>query len=142
MFDRQEQTDRHSHTDTNTGPHETGGHQGEHQQDGWRRKLCLLDGRAAKETGGRSTGDWRTPRYTSAGVVETGGRSSACRLDKQPMKLKDPKLQFSRRGGGGSSACRMEDHHKILKDIDAHFCRRGEGGSSAAVTAVLRQCES
>ena len=97
MFDRQEHPDRHSHTDTNTGPHETGGHQDAYQQEGWRKKLCLLDGRAAKETGVHSTGNWRTPRYTFAGVVETGGGGSACWLDKQSKKLKDPKLQFSRR---------------------------------------------
>ena len=114
MFDRQEQTDRHSHTDTNTGPHETGGHQDAYQQEGWRKKLCLLDGRAAKETGVHSTGNWRTPRYTFAGVVETGGGGSACWLDKQSKKLKDPKLQFSRRGRGGTSACLIEEQHKIL----------------------------
>ena len=128
MFDRQEHPDRHSHTDTNTGPHETGGHQDAYQQEGWRKKLCLLDGRAAKETGVHSTGNWRTPRYTFAGVVETGGGGSACWLDKQSKKLKDPKLQFSRRGRGGTSACLIEEQHKILEDTDAHFCRRGEVG--------------
>ena len=92
MFDRQEHPDNHSHTDTNTGPHETGGHQDAYQQEGWRKKLCLLDGRAAKETGVHSTGNWRTPRYTFAGVVETGGGGSACWLDKQSKKIKDPKL--------------------------------------------------
>ena len=128
MFDRQEHPDNHSHTDTNTGPHETGGHQDAYQQEGWRKKLCLLDGRAAKETGVHSTGNWRTPRYTFAGVVETGGGGSACWLDKQSKKLKDPKLKFSRRGRGGTSACLIEEQHKILEDTDAHFCRRGEVG--------------
>ena len=63
--------------------------------------------------------------------METAGGSSACRLDKQHKRLKDTKLQFSRRGGGGSSACRMEEQHKRLEDPDAHFNRRGGGGSSA-----------